>query len=102
MDQFLPPSAAEPAYRVDAYPPDLAGLPWVVYRRVGGRSLRLWFRYPEKAATRARPAVLFFFGGGYRVGTPAQFDYQARTLAAAGVVGILADLPGRKSRRCGP
>ena len=91
MDQFLPPSAAEPAYRVDAYPPDLAGLPWVVYRRVGGRSLRLWFRYPEKAATRARPAVLFFFGGGYRVGTPAQFDYQARTLAAAGVVGILAD-----------
>ena len=91
MDQFLPPSAAEPAYRVDAYPPDLPGLPWVVYRRVGDRLLRLWFRYPEKTANRARPAVLFFFGGGFRIGSPAQFDYQARALAAAGVVGILAD-----------
>lgn len=91
MDQFLPPSATEPAYRVDAYPPDLPGLPWVVYRRVGDRLLRLWFRYPEKAADRTHPAVLFFFGGGYRVGTPTQFDYQARALAAAGVVGILAD-----------
>ena len=91
MDRFLPPSATEPAYRVDAYPPELPGLPWVVYRRVGGRSLRLWFRYPERAAARTLPAVLLFFGGGFRVGTPAQFDYQARALAAAGVVGILAD-----------
>lgn len=90
MDKFLPPSAAEPAYRVDAYPPDLAGLPWMVYRRAGDRVLRLWFRYPKNAAS-PRPAVLFFFGGGFRVGTPSQFDYQARALAAAGVVGILAD-----------
>ena len=91
MEQYLPPWAAEPAYRVDAYPPRLPGLPWVVYRRVGAKSLRLWFRYPENAAARPRPAVLFFFGGGFRVGSPAQFDYQARALAACGVVGIMAD-----------
>lgn len=91
MDQFLPPAAEEPAFRVDAYPPHLPGLPWMTYRRVGGKQLRLWFRYPEEDAARPRPAVLFFFGGGFRVGTPAQFDYQARALAAAGVVAILAD-----------
>ena len=91
MNKFLPPAAAEPAFRVDAYPPDLPGLPWVVFRRVGDKQLKLWFRYPEKAADRPRPAVLLFFGGGFRIGTPSQFDYQARALAAAGVVGILAD-----------
>ena len=91
MDQFLPPPAGEPPYRVDAYPPDLPGIPWVVYRRVGAKLLRLWFRYPANGAAGPRPAVLFFFGGGFRVGSPAQFDYQARALAAAGVVGILAD-----------
>jgi acetyl esterase/lipase len=90
MEQFLPPAAAEPAFRVDAYPPDLPGLPSVVYRRVEDKLLRLWFRYPKNAAI-PRPAVLFFFGGGFRIGTPAQFDYQARALAAAEVVGILAD-----------
>ncbi len=91
MEQYLPPAEAEPAFRVDAYPPDLPGLPWMVYRRVGGRMLRLWFRYPETAASGPHPAVLFFFGGGFRMGTPAQFDYQARALAAAGVVAMLAD-----------
>ena len=91
MKSLLPPSAAERAYRVDAYPPDLPGLPWMVYRRVGSKSLRLWFRYPAGDADSPRGAVLFFFGGGFRVGTPSQFDYQARAVAAAGLVGILAD-----------
>ena len=91
MELALPPSAAEPAYRGDAYPPDLPGVPRMVYRRVGGKHLRLWFRYPDAGAPRPLGAVLFFFGGGFRVGTPAQFDFQARTLAAVGMVGIMAD-----------
>ncbi len=85
------PPQAEPPYRVDAYPPELAGVPWTVYRRVGQKHLRLWFRYPEADVPRPLGALLFFFGGGFRVGTPSQFDYQARTLAATGLVGIMAD-----------
>ena len=38
-----------------------------------------------------RPAIVFFFGGGWAFGTPAQFYPQARHLAARGMGAICAE-----------
>jgi acetyl esterase/lipase len=38
-----------------------------------------------------RPAIVFFFGGGWRSGTPAQFANQCRRMADLGMVAIAAD-----------
>ncbi len=37
------------------------------------------------------PAILFFFGGGWRSGTPTQFASQARYAASLGMVALLVD-----------
>ncbi|NBV55811.1 MAG: alpha/beta hydrolase, partial [Verrucomicrobia bacterium] len=37
------------------------------------------------------PAIVFFFGGGWTSGTPAQFEPQSRHLAARGMVAVVAD-----------
>lgn len=78
-----------------SYPPRLVGAAEYVYaqREV---PLRLWV-YPARRpssdddAADASPAVIFFFGGSWRYGTPAQFAAQARYLASRGVTGIVAD-----------
>ena len=41
--------------------------------------------------TDKRPAALFFFGGGWSGGTPAQFVPHCKYLASRGMVGIVAD-----------
>jgi len=38
-----------------------------------------------------RPAIVFFFGGGWRGGTPKQFQEQCRYLASKGMVAMTAD-----------
>ncbi|MBW2279883.1 MAG: alpha/beta hydrolase [Deltaproteobacteria bacterium] len=43
---------------------------------------------PDSAAGGARPAVVFFHGGAWRIGSREQFLPQCRRLAAAGTVGI--------------
>ncbi|MEY3031980.1 MAG: hypothetical protein RLZZ622_455 [Planctomycetota bacterium] len=74
------------------YPPDMPGSRVETYRRVGEADLRLWIFEPEghQSADR-RPAIIFFFGGGWRAGTPGQFLPQCRHLAARGMVAIAAD-----------
>lgn len=80
------------AYDSEQYPPNIAGAPSHVFRRASGRNLRIWLRYPAGAASGGGlGAVIFFFGGGFQVGTPQQFDYQAKVLAENGIVGVLAD-----------
>jgi acetyl esterase len=58
-----------------------------VYKTVDGRALRIYFDKPAdwKASDR-RPAIVFFHGGGWTGGTPAQFARQAKHLAARGMV----------------
>lgn len=64
----------------------------VVYKRIGDRELKLFIEKPEGwKSTDHRPAILFFFGGGWVAGSPGQFRKQSRYLATRGMVGICVE-----------
>lgn len=63
-----------------------------VYKSIGGHQLRLHVFSPRNSSTSVRkPAIVFFFGGGWTTGTVAQFVSQATHLAQRGMVAIVAD-----------
>lgn len=64
-----------------------------VYKTASGDDLYLYIFKPEghDASKDRRPAVVFFFGGGWNNGTPAQFEQHARFLASRGMVAVVAD-----------
>ena len=63
------------------------------YKDVGGHKLNLHiFRSPAHSPTKEpKPAVVFFFGGGWVGGTPTQFYPQCQHLAKRGMVAISAE-----------
>ncbi len=64
----------------------------VVYKRIGDVALKLHLYLPASTATTdKRPAVIFFFGGGWQTGSPSQFDAHCRHLASRGMVAAAAD-----------
>lgn len=74
------------------YPPTFEGAITETYKQVGDVNLRLWiFNPPGHTAAKPRPAIVFFFGGGWTNGTPAQFQHHAQLLASRGMVAITAD-----------
>ncbi|MXW01114.1 MAG: alpha/beta hydrolase [Holophagales bacterium] len=74
------------------YPPEMAGTTSEVYRAVGDVELRMYFCNPEDhTADDRRPAIVFFFGGGWRAGSPQQFLPHCRYLAERGMVATIAD-----------
>ena len=71
----------------------------MVYKRVGDLELRLHVFLPEDhAASDRRPAIVFFHGGGWNQGSPAQFYHQSRYLASRGMVAISAQYRLRDPR----
>jgi len=63
-----------------------------VYKRVGETPLTLLVYRPSGSLPDdRRPCVIWFFGGGFESGSPAQFSEAARRLAKVGVVAITAD-----------
>ena len=63
-----------------------------VYKSVSGVDLRaVVFRPPSKAGVGPRPAIVCFFGGGWRTGTPVQFYQQCRYLASRGMLAVSAE-----------
>ena len=63
-----------------------------LYKTVGAIELRLHvFSLAPPDSNRRSPAVVFFFGGGWRAGTVTQFVPQAQHFAARGMVAIVAD-----------
>lgn len=63
------------------------------YKTASGDDLKIYIfnpadHDPDKAA---KPAVVFFFGGGWNGGTPAQFEQHCRYLASRGMVAMTAD-----------
>jgi acetyl esterase/lipase len=74
------------------YPPEMPGARIETYRRVGEVNLNAWIFEPtgHQAADR-RPAVVFFFGGGWKSGTPGQFLPHCLHLAQTGLVAITVD-----------
>ena len=75
------------------YPPSMEGASVETYKEINGTALKLWIFQPaEKAAAGVqRPAIVFFFGGGWTAGSPSQFERQCRHLAERGMVAITAD-----------
>ncbi|HSI36693.1 MAG: alpha/beta hydrolase [Phycisphaerae bacterium] len=70
-------------------PPVRAATETLVYKKVDGRELKLLVEKPAGwKATDRRPAVVFFFGGGWVGGSPGQFAKQSEYLATRGVVGV--------------
>lgn len=63
-----------------------------VYKVVGERKLALNFDYaPDWKSSDKRPAIVFFFGGGWTSGSPAAFKPQAEYFAKRGLVCARAD-----------
>ena len=74
------------------YPPVFSGVQVVTYKTVGETKLALNIFNPEgHKASDSRPAIVFFFGGGWTSGSPRQFEQQCRYLASRGMVAITAD-----------
>ena len=74
------------------YPPHLEGAIVEKYKTVGDVSLNLWIFNPKNhKPTDHSAAILFFFGGGWNAGSPAQFKSQCQHLAEHGMVAITVD-----------
>lgn len=63
-----------------------------VYKTIGDVELKLFIKAPDDAkADQKRPAVVFFFGGGWNGGTPEQFAPHCNHLASKGIIGVTAE-----------
>jgi acetyl esterase/lipase len=64
----------------------------MTYKTVGDRELKIHIHYPPGwKASDSRPAIIFFFGGGWTGGKIEQFQPQADYFAARGLVAARAD-----------
>ncbi|MDF1656355.1 MAG: alpha/beta hydrolase [Verrucomicrobiales bacterium] len=74
------------------YAPVFDGAEEHVYKTASEVELKMWGFLPEDwAADDSRPAILFFFGGGWTGGNPGQFEPHARYLADRGMVAFVVD-----------
>ncbi len=75
------------------YPPVLSGSTAMTYKTVGDVQLKMWVYSPDghDAERDHRPAIVFFFGGGWNAGTPQQFETHCQYLASRGMVAATAD-----------
>lgn len=84
------PAAAQPPS--PPQPLTIPGAATHVYKVIEGNELRLHvFSPPASDGPGARPAIVFFFGGGWVRGSVEQLAPQARHLAQRGMVAIVAD-----------
>lgn len=81
---------ATPLLAQPAYPPSFKDARVETYRKVGAVELKLWL-FGESDPAAPKPAIVFFFGGGWNSGSPAQFEKQARHFAQRGLIAITAD-----------
>ncbi|HQY06289.1 MAG TPA: alpha/beta hydrolase [Lacunisphaera sp.] len=88
---LLPASALAQAPKPETTPTEFPGAETFVYRE-GSVPMRLFVVKPAgwKAGDR-RPALMFFFGGGWTTGTPQSSIFWARFAAELGMVGIAPD-----------
>jgi len=74
------------------YPPEIECDREFIYKNAGEVELKLWAFYPAKHRSGDKSAtIVFFFGGGWRSGTPSQFTSHCEYLAARGMVAMVAD-----------
>jgi len=68
-----------------------------VYKTIGDVELKMHIFDPPASFEGPRPAIVFFFGGGWRAGSPKQFEQQCRYLATRGMVAMTADYRTRNA-----
>ena len=75
-----------------------------VYKKASGDDLRIYRLDPEGHDPKAdkRPAVVFFFGGGWNGGSVTQFEPHANYLAGRGIVAFLADYRVKSRQKTPP
>lgn len=81
---------ATPLFAQLSYPPTFTDARVETYRKIGSTELKLWI-FGESDPKAQKPAIVFFFGGGWSSGSPAQFENQARHFAKRGMIAITAD-----------
>ncbi len=81
---------AVPLYAKSAYPPTFKDARVETYRKIDSTELKLWI-FGESDSEAPKPAIVFFFGGGWNGGSPDQFENQARHFAKRGMIAITAD-----------
>jgi len=89
---FVGPEASKA--QTGPVPPQPLSIPAAVthiYKSSKGAELRLHIFTPVHSVAEPRPAIVFFFGGGWTNGTIEQFVPQAKHLAKRGMVTIVAD-----------
>ncbi len=90
---------AFPAMAAEQITPDQI----VTYKKVGGVELKLHvFKPGGHQASDKRSAVVFFFGGGWKGGTPKQFYEQSRFLAKHAMVAFAAEYRVRSVHKTSP
>jgi acetyl esterase/lipase len=76
------------AFCAESFKPDKT----LVYKDIGSHKLQLYIFNPANHRVNdSSPAIIFFFGGGWRVGSPKQFFPHCRYLASRGMVAISAE-----------
>ncbi len=84
------PLVIAPLSAAPAYPPTFKDARVETYRKVDKTELKLWI-FGESDPKAPKPAIVFFFGGGWNAGSPEQFEAQARHFAQRGMIAITAD-----------
>ena len=77
----------------------------VEFKKTAKEPLKLHFFFPEgfkKNDGKKRPAVVFFFGGGWVGGSPSQFYPFCKHLASKGMVAVSAQYRTKKSHGTSP
>jgi acetyl esterase/lipase len=78
----------------------------VIYKVVNGYQLKMIIYEPVIPEKQNLPAIVFYFGGGWNIGTNKLFQYHARYLASRGMVAFSPDyrvgsrVPGTKVADC--
>lgn len=86
------PAATNATAQRDAEGRGLSDARREIYKTVGDVRLPIYIFTPaDHKPSDRRPAIVFFFGGGWTGGTPTQFAPQCRYLASRGMVAMTAD-----------
>lgn len=87
MTRFIPKFAVACLLLLPTFAP--AASEERVYKKVDGKELKLLVdKPPGWTAADKRPAIVFFFGGGWVGGTPKQFERHSAYFASRGMVGV--------------
>ncbi len=101
--RFLPKGYEKPAVatKTPSTPTAKTRKKEIVYKTVGKIQLKLHV-YSTEGGGRQRPAIVFFFGGGWVGGNPSQFFPHCEHLAAKGMVAVSAEYRVRSRHQATP